>query len=141
MCVTLKDKTKKKTAYKVVVKLNNKYYSPNTGVEIKVGKVIADEQILQKISDKFRLKDKLKISWAEVFRRKDGCHSWLYNPEYLGYTSGFLSVKDAKKHLSNNQFAIVKITFKGETLKGRYQSSCGAFDVLAGKELVKVEEV
>ena len=100
MCITKIRKSKRTivTGYKWVIKQDNKYYSPTTGLEYKIGAVPLLEDML--------LPQKVKGYQDYHVYTTDGIY---HTPNYNGYTAIFRTYKDACSY-SNSRTILVKMT-------------------------------
>jgi len=132
MCIKLGLPTKEKVAYKLVFQEpDGTFISISTGIEIKPGKVENNENL---IKEKTTFLNSLSIfkdlCWASPFDPDT------YNPDYIGYTSGFKSHSGATRECES-KMKIVKITFKGRTRSSQYDT----YHTISGKEIKSVELV
>ena len=118
MCKIL-NRTRKKvfTGLKVAHKIGNRYYSPATGVEYKVGPVTPATKIIR---------SKTSSHWSSQILNKDGN---FFCKEMYGKTSVFKSLEDLTSiiHVLLQTEVILKMTISGgiwkaEMATGRYSS-------------------
>lgn len=104
MCITKIRKSKRTivTGYKWVIKRNNKYYSPATGLEYKIGAVpMLEDMLSQKV-----------IGYEKYCNYAEG--NMFHSPNYDGHTAIFKTYKCAYKHINYstkyNNILLVKMT-------------------------------
>jgi len=145
MCVVLAKPTRKRTGYKIVLKVEKEgktvYLSPSTGVEIKPGKV---EDHFKKI-----IKDTEKIrhitKWSTVIDWSfDGTphKSNYYREDYLGYSSAFITLEECKRYMGdkNDKECIVKVIFNDNVFNSYFDNE-RFYHLISGKFFKFVEEV
>lgn len=136
MC-RLNRKTKRKSAtiYKVVLKVDDKYYSYFAGTEIKIGKVEPQT------SDDNKRRSKMFYGLGHEYRFGN---PW-YNEHMVGRTSGFTDRLSAKIFLNqcSGEVRILKLNIGGEIWEGSGDSVGKGLEksmILAGDEILSFEE-
>ena len=131
MCdISIKTNLKSKTIYKVAFKDYNEYYAVFSHLNLKIGKVSVPSNIKGRYE-----------------------YEVIYNPLMVDKTSGFASLRAAKRLLNhklscsyyNNKIVILKMKIRGNILKGTSDKIALYFPkdfiTYAGEEIISMEEV
>lgn len=114
------------TGYKVAVKIDDKYFSPATGLEYKVGPIPLQFKYQKHVAD-----------FVNVLDENNEC----YNTNMTGRTCVFRDLESAKhkqnKWYSFYELIILKMTISNDLLSGYYSTS----EVYGGKNIVSMEEL
>jgi|WetSurMetagenome_2_1015567.scaffolds.fasta_scaffold154645_5 hypothetical protein len=124
------------TGYKLVLKINNKLYSPATGIEYKIGKVPKPRKAIEETKDPY---------FADVLDKNDCC----YIAKYKGFTSLFCNEMDCHtftnamkgRNKASEYFTIVKMTITNTLFNGNYDNTINNTQIIAGKEILAIEEL
>ena len=135
MCEIL-NRTRKKvfTGFKVAHKIGNRYYSPVTGVEYKVGPVTPTTKIIR---------SKTSGHWSSHILDKDDS---FFCKEMYGKTSVFKSLEDLANiiHVLSKKEVILKMTISGGIWKAKMVAGCFSsipfIKTFAGTEILSMKE-
>ena len=128
MCkITKKSRKKSFTGYKSVLVINDKYYSPVTGMEIKIGPIpiITHRQ------------NHANRDYVNVFDESIGAHE----PKMKGMTGVFIEQERAQHHFPAD--TILKICISGNLHHGHIQT-CGNHNVgnvIIGNHIDKITQL
>ena len=140
MCQLLEKVDKKSIiAYKVVVKIGNKYYSPATGIRYK-----RDNKHIPIVTKMNPLVD----AYID-FLDKD---SDAYEPEMLSRTAAFLDIDDAIYERNSLDYfyshnhsilCILQVKLSGDLMSGLYgnKSTVGNKSIVAGRQMQIIKEI
>lgn len=138
---------KEKIIYKVVYKDGQTYYSPYVGKELRIG------PISPLTRDEMKRFMNMKGSFAYFFNADAFIKNYitggsrLFNKKMVGKTSGFATLKAAKKvtkSIMSSRYIILKLNVAGEILKGTSKHMYGIrgdYITYAGTEILSMKEV
>ena len=129
MCnLTKKTNLKTVVIYKAVRKIDDKFYGNIAGTEVKLGKVIPQQE------------QNILFHWARVFRSE---HSAYFNKNMIGKCSGLATEENA--HLLSGNNIVLKITLSGTIWRGTAKDISRDISeravIYAGTQILSIEEV
>lgn len=133
MCKVLEKYTKKKkfTGYKMVVKVDGKYYSPVTGIEYIPGKDIIPVKSESKVNRNFINSDSWK-SFYEILKNKN-----LYEEKMHGKTGIFVERNIVDEFSQNETYIPVKMTISGDL----HYAQTDWWNTIVGNHVVSIKEL
>lgn len=131
MCtITIKSNKKSFTGYKIIYPLNDKLYSPVTGIEYKPGKV-------KSVSIRTANEDRTTHNWADLGMIL-GPYGFFYNSKMKGRTGVFVNLIDAENNIDGHDGEVIfKMTISGDLYHGHMDT----YPIITGTHIDKIEEL